>query len=302
MNKRSRKTPRLTNEKLADWKRRMQEEEDPAIRTEIQKENPRAIYRQYDDYGELINVYNPEEDASMDNKSADEKYSLVDAIHRMDDQEIDREFKRMQLPENEKKEIKERFIRNYYDVAQEYPHPADYPSMRYIVKSFDAIMDGAPNDPECITKSLADRDIIASASVSSASGYSESAESYMLLNQEKYAAAAESVNTIAAEDPHVLSDKALDLAGEQCITSLMISKPFEYHESAGNYIKEQVLYSGNFTDDEKNVYYLVYVRRLKKKKAAACLKLSDGRISQILGRLFQKLRNDPGLRRYVRFT
>lgn len=245
MKGRSVKTPRLNKEELEVWKEKMKKEKDPEKRAEIQKENPRATYIEYDEStGRIACIFDPEKDKTL-LCSVEAKYAIAEEMHRMDDRQVDHDSRKSQLPEGHKAELKEKYIREFYAETGRAPIASEIPSLQFRVKSYDAIMDADPADPEC--------------------------------------------------DAHNLADKHF-------ITNMSMMQPYDCPDSAASFMNDLVIYSDEFTQDEKNLYKLVYINMKQKGEAAAILGLSKGRISKMINTIQEKLRNNPALRRYFRFA
>lgn len=103
-------------------------------------------------------------------------------------------------------------------------------------------------------------------------------------------------------DAEVDTEDGEDSLGDNSRLAAQLATPGvdEDEESASEYMRRLVMTGDGFTQRERDVYDLVFIKGLEKKDAAGKLGIVSSRVTEIIGQIMKKVGNDQELRKMLR--
>lgn len=135
------KTPSLNRKQKEELERKIAAETNPAEKEKHRLSDPRAVYKQIDDNGKVVAVFDPENDSTMTDITIVQKKQITAALHRVDDAEARENCKELRLNDFDTelcKKEREQFIRKFREENGYEPDPKDLPSMHRTYYYYDA--------------------------------------------------------------------------------------------------------------------------------------------------------------------
>lgn len=146
-----RKPPSMSKAKIAELNRRMAEEKDPEKKDEIRLENPRAVYRMYDEHGKLYFEYDPVKGTDIypmvkDGNPTippDQVEEFLRKMYSVDEQTVRKNDKELKLNNFERvlaEERRKQFIEEYVEENGVMPNKSIIPkAQRVTVSIYDRV-------------------------------------------------------------------------------------------------------------------------------------------------------------------
>ena len=134
------KTPSFSKKQKDDLQQKIAAETDPEKKEKLRLSDPRAVYKQMDDFGKVVAVFDPEKDTTLDVTIA-EKKEITDRLHKVDDAEARWNSKEIRIDDFDKalrQQEREQFIQKFREENGYDPDPKDLPSLHRTYYYYDA--------------------------------------------------------------------------------------------------------------------------------------------------------------------